>query len=92
MLRSFRLEMPVEPHFHPKIIGRRGAIVNKIRLDHDVQIVFPDKTSETPDIIVIIGIEEKTLAAHDDILKIIHELVGRLSDITPVSAVLGWIP
>jgi rRNA processing protein Krr1/Pno1 len=73
-LRNFKLELTVEPRFHPKIIGRRGTVVNKIRQDHDVQIIFPDKLSENPDIITIIGVEEKAQLARDDILKIVHEL------------------
>jgi len=73
-LRSFRLEVNVEPRFHPKIIGRRGAVVNKIRQDHDVQIIFPDKTAEKPDVITIVGLEEKTHAARDEIMRMVHEL------------------
>ena len=28
---------------HPKIIGRKGAVISKIRDDRHVQIQFPDK-------------------------------------------------
>lgn len=38
--------MSVEPKFHPKIIGRKGAVISQIRKDHDVNIQFPDKGDE----------------------------------------------
>ena len=74
-LRNFKLELTVDPKFHPKIIGRRGAVVTKIRQDHDVHVLFPDKASERPDLIVITGLEEKALAAKENILRIVQELV-----------------
>ena len=36
-LRSFRLEMSVDPNHHPKIIGRKGAVISKIRDQLQVQ-------------------------------------------------------
>ncbi|KAG7265930.1 hypothetical protein CRUP_036123 [Coryphaenoides rupestris] len=34
-LRSYKVTMSVEPRFHPKIIGRKGAVISQIRKDHD---------------------------------------------------------
>lgn len=45
-LRSFKVTMTVDPKFHPKIIGRKGAVISQIRKDHDVNIQFPDKGDE----------------------------------------------
>lgn len=42
-LRSFALKIEVNPEYHPKIIGKKGAVITKIRKDHDVQITFPKK-------------------------------------------------
>lgn len=42
-LRSFALQIEVNPEYHPKIIGKKGAVITKIRKDHDVQITFPKK-------------------------------------------------
>lgn len=42
-LKSFVLQLEVNPEYHPKIIGRKGAVITKIRKDHDVQITFPRK-------------------------------------------------
>jgi len=75
-LRSFKLEVSVDPKFHPKIIGRRGTVVTKIRSDHEVQITMPDKDSDQPDVVVITGLERNTLAARDDILRIVHDFVS----------------
>lgn len=33
----------MDPKYHPKIIGRKGAVITQIRLEHDVSIQFPDK-------------------------------------------------
>lgn len=41
--KSFKVEVHVDPIYHPKIIGRRGAVITKIRSNHNVQIQFPDR-------------------------------------------------
>lgn len=74
-LRSFQLEVEVDQKHHPKIIGRRGAVITKIRDNHDVQIKFPDKGSERQDIIAISGYEQNANAAKEEILKIVGDLV-----------------
>ena len=61
--------------YHTKLIGHQGQIVNKVRADYGVQIVFPKQDSEHPDIIVIQGLEEKAREARDDILQRVHEMV-----------------
>ncbi len=73
--RSFKLEVQVDPKYHPKIIGRRGAVISRIRDMHDVQIQFPDRGAEREDIITITGLESAAETAKEDILKIVHELV-----------------
>lgn len=42
-MRSFALQVEVPSEYHPKIIGKKGAVITKIRKDHDVQITFPKK-------------------------------------------------
>lgn len=73
-LRSFELQFEVDPEWHPKIIGRRGAVINKIRADHNVQIIFPRKEDDVDNIIKVQGYEEAAHAAKADILKIVEEL------------------
>ncbi|XP_050051125.1 vigilin [Dermacentor andersoni] len=69
-LRSFHLEVEVDPKYHPKIIGWRGAVVTKIRKDHNVQVQFPEKGEN---IITIIGYEKNACTARDEILRIVKE-------------------
>ncbi len=45
-LKSFKLTITVDPKYHPKIIGRKGAIITNIRTEHDVNIQFPEKNDE----------------------------------------------
>lgn len=73
-LRSFEIQFEVDPEWHPKIIGRRGAVINKIRADHGVQITFPRKEDEVDNIIKIQGYVDAANAAKEDILKIVTEL------------------
>jgi len=65
----------VASRHHTKLIGRRGAVINKVRTDHDVQIIFPERASDRPDIITIVGLEEKTKNARGELLEKVRELV-----------------
>lgn len=75
-LRSFKLEMHVDPTYHPKIIGRRGAVISKIRDAHEVNIQFPEKNADSQDLITITGYEANAEASKIDILKIVQDLVS----------------
>ena len=74
-LRSFSITLNIEPKYHPNIIGRKGATINKIRDDHGVRIQLPDKESSNSDEIVVTGYEHQVNSAQEDILKIVRELV-----------------
>ena len=76
-LRNFRVTMSVEPRYHPNIIGKKGAKINKIRETHDVRIQLPERDgSGAADEITVMGYEHQVKAAEADILKIVHELVS----------------
>uniref|UniRef100_A0A8C1SJS0 Vigilin n=1 Tax=Cyprinus carpio TaxID=7962 RepID=A0A8C1SJS0_CYPCA len=45
-LRSYKVTLSVDPKYHPKIIGRKGAVISQIRKDYDVNVQFPDKGDE----------------------------------------------
>ncbi|KAG9341559.1 hypothetical protein JZ751_019072, partial [Albula glossodonta] len=66
-LRSFKLTITVDPKYHPKIIGRKGAIITQIRTEHDDQIT-------------ITGYEQNTTAARDAIQAIVDELEEMISE------------
>lgn len=71
-LRSFELQLEVDPQYHNKIIGRKGAVINQIRADCDVQIRLPRTNTEAT--ITIQGYEEATYKARDAIMKIVDDL------------------
>lgn len=78
--RSYVLKVDVKSEFHPKIIGRKGAVVSKIRADHDVQINFPKQGDPESETITIIGYENNTQTAKEAIMKIINELTDMAKD------------
>ncbi|KAF2884527.1 hypothetical protein ILUMI_21643 [Ignelater luminosus] len=73
-LRSFYIEIDVNPDYHPKIIGKKGAVISKIRADNDVQITFPKKGDPDEQKITITGYEQNVYKAKEDIMKIVNEL------------------
>lgn len=73
-MRSYELKLEIDPIWHSKIIGRRGAVINKIRANHNVQISFPRKEDEVGNIITITGYEDAANAAKEEIMKIYGEL------------------
>ncbi|XP_060690992.1 high density lipoprotein binding protein a [Hemiscyllium ocellatum] len=79
-LRSFKLTISVDPRYHPKIIGRKGAVITQIRMDHDVNVQFPDKNDENQDQITITGYEKNTESAKEAIMKIVSELEEMISE------------
>lgn len=73
--------MRVDHRHHPKIIGRKGKVIQKIRDDHEVMIQFPSLKpggGETvdEDKITLIGYEHNCEAAMASINKIVKELVS----------------
>nr|XP_057928790.1 high density lipoprotein binding protein a isoform X2 [Doryrhamphus excisus] len=79
-LRSFKLTITVDPKYHPKIIGRKGASITGIRTKHDVNIQFPEKNDENQDQITITGYEHKAIAARDAIKAFVDELEDMISE------------
>ncbi|XP_021963131.1 vigilin isoform X2 [Folsomia candida] len=75
--RSFIVRVQVDPEFHPKIIGKQGAVIGKIRDQFNVNIQLPRRDSEEQDVIVITGYEADANNAKEEILGIVNELVQR---------------
>merc|ERR1712227_1197979 len=71
--KSFEVRVEVAPEYHPKIIGRSGGVISKIRTDFDVQIQLPRKDAEEQSIITIHGYEQNANDARDAILKIVGQ-------------------
>ncbi|EDW36399.1 GL17775 [Drosophila persimilis] len=70
-LRSFVLQLDVDQEYHSKLIGRHGAVINKLRADHDVNISLPKRDDPNQRIISITGYQAKAEAARDAILEIV---------------------
>ncbi|XP_023195384.1 vigilin isoform X2 [Xiphophorus maculatus] len=79
-LKSFKLTITVDPKYHPKIIGRKGAIITTIRTEHDVNIQFPEKNDENQDQITITGYEQNAVAAREAIQAIVDELEEMITE------------
>ncbi|KAM9299672.1 vigilin-like [Gastrophryne carolinensis] len=79
-LRSFKLVIGVDPKFHPKIIGRKGAVISLIRTEHEVNIQFPDKNDENQDQITITGYKHRAEAAKEAIMQIVGDLEQLVSE------------
>lgn len=82
--KSFKVELRVDPKYHPKIIGRSGLVIGKIHSTHDVQIQLPDRDSEEQDLIVITGYQKNAEAAKEDIMKIVEELESQITIEVPI--------
>ncbi|XP_057712200.1 vigilin isoform X2 [Corythoichthys intestinalis] len=78
-LRSFKVTISVEPKFHPKLIGRKGAVISQIRKDHDVNIQFPDKGDQQQDLIVVSGYEGNVEEACQAIRQLVADLQEMVS-------------
>lgn len=77
-LRQFQMKIDVPAVHHPKLIGRRGMTITKLRQEHDVNIQVPNPDQKT-DVITLIGYESKCKAAADAILGMIKELEDQVS-------------
>ena len=71
--KSFEVTVEVNPEYHPKIIGRGGAVIIKLRDDFGVQIQLPKKAAENSEVITITGFEADANAAKEAILKIVGQ-------------------
>merc|ERR1719334_99418 len=75
-LRGFELAVEVDPEFHPKIIGRKGAKIMQLRKDHSVNIQLPRREDEDQSKITIKGYEANANAAKEAILSIVQEYMS----------------
>ena len=72
--------MSVPSIHHPKIIGRKGLVIQRIRTEHQVNIQFPPVNAPEGenDMITITGYESNCEAAKKDIQQIVDDLVSLL--------------
>ena len=75
-LKSYEISIQVNPEYHPKIIGRRGAVITELRQKYDVNIQLPKRDDRDDSTITITGYEQKANEARAAILKIVNEYVS----------------
>jgi len=82
-LRQFELVMNVAAEHHPKLIGRRGAVIQKLREEHGVNIQVPPSNQQTDEErsnqIRLIGYEQNCMQAKEAIENIIRELEDQVT-------------
>lgn len=82
--RSFQINFQVDPAYHSKIIGKRGAVISTIRSKFDVQIQVPEpnkgNNQQPLDVITIIGYEENANKAKEHILKLVQEFKDLITE------------
>jgi len=76
-LKSYKCTVDVNPIHHPRIIGRKGETIRKLREKYDVQIQLPERQSDATEgsdnIITIIGYEKNANDAKAEIANIVQE-------------------
>merc|ERR1711971_349794 len=72
-LKSFDIQLDIKPEYHPKIIGRKGAVITKLRMDYRVNIQLPKKDDPEASIITITGYEKDANEAKIAIQKIVGD-------------------
>ena len=78
--RSFEVTVEVSPEYHPKIIGKAGGVINKLRQDYKVNIQLPPKGSENESVITITGLEVDADAAKQAILGIVNQYESMIKE------------
>lgn len=89
-LASFKIEIEIPLNFHPKIIGRNGENVTKLRDEHNVNIQFPNRPGRkeyqnqnrentSSECITITGYKDKVEECANALQKICDELQQHVS-------------
>jgi len=85
-LKSFQITVNVDPQFHSKIIGKKGATIIKLREKYGVNIRIPDRDDQDPTLITVIGYQEKAEQAREAIIDIAGELASQITMDVPIDA------
>lgn len=72
--RNFEVRVEVSSEFHPKIIGRKGAVIQELRQKYDVNVQLNKRGAEDENTITITGLEENAILAKEAILKIVNDI------------------
>lgn len=65
----YQVEVPLE--YHSKIIGKKGAVISKLRDEYQVNITMPKPEDPNPQLITIRGIQDIIFSTGLSILLIV---------------------
>ena len=68
-------EIEIDHRIHSRLIGFHGRGIRKIMENFKVDVRFPGRESDNPDLVVITGQEDNVLECKDDLLNRAEELV-----------------
>ncbi|XP_057372624.1 vigilin-like [Daphnia carinata] len=84
VLRNFAVHVEVPPEYHSKIIGKKGAVISKLRDDFQVNITMPKPEDPNPQLITIKGYEENANQAKEAVLKMVQDLDDLIKQDLPI--------
>lgn len=74
-LRSYEIQMTIEPEFHPMIIGKKGETVRNLRNKYGVQVNLPRRgEGNNENIVTVVGYQQKAELARDEIQEMVDKL------------------
>ncbi|XP_022182851.1 vigilin [Myzus persicae] len=74
-LRSYEIQMTIEPEFHPMIIGKKGDTVRNLRNKYGVQVNLPRRgEGNNENIVTVVGYQQSAESARDEIQEMVDKL------------------
>eukprot|EP00052_Salpingoeca_macrocollata_P020441 m.171711 g.171711 ORF g.171711 m.171711 type:complete len:1287 (-) comp21268_c0_seq2:260-4120(-) len=73
LLKQHKTEVEIDAVHHPALIGTRGATINELRKQFDVEINMPRKEAANPNLITIVGFEKDGEACKAEMLARVKE-------------------
>lgn len=70
--------MQIHAAVHSRLIGAKGRNIRKIMEEFKVDIKFPRKTDADPNIVTIVGAEDKVAEARERLLNLEEEYVSNV--------------
>ena len=70
------VDVQIDHRVHSRLIGSRGRAIRQIMNDYKVDIKFPTRDSDDPDVVVVTGAEENVLECQDHLLNLTEEYVS----------------
>ena len=69
-------QVDIDRRIHSRLIGGRGRAIRNIMNEYKVDIKFPNRESDNPDVVLITGSEDNVFDCKDHILNLAEEYVS----------------